>query len=199
MSLHTLADGVFVALLQHILSRILRRLMRAPSERLLNPIANGSWRCLDGAHDFDVRVLEYVDRFFIQDADIWCNCRNEEGGESRKWLISRICEILCWCLTVDVEKHSLAHSWRDVVFRNAEIRSQVSPINTRKVHQLAFKRIALLDPSISLGDYRAAVVSPPRYPYEAGKAKENDRFDLRAPDERQGELTWMRIAAGDTE
>lgn len=75
MSLHTLADGVFVALLQHILSRVLRRLMKAPAERLLNPIANGSWRCLDGAHDFDVRVLEYVDRFFIQDADIWCNCR----------------------------------------------------------------------------------------------------------------------------
>lgn len=108
------------------------------------------------------------------------------GRESRKWLISRICEILCWCLTVDVEKHPLAHSWRNVVFRNAEIRSQVSSINTRKVHQLAFKRIALLDPSVSLGDYRTAVVSPPRYPYEAGESKESDRFDLRAPDERRG-------------
>lgn len=62
----------------------------------------------------------------------------------------------------------------------------MSSINARKVHQLAFERIALLDPSISLGDYRAAVVSPPRYPYEAGESKESDRFDLRAPDERQG-------------
>lgn len=85
MSLHTLADGVFVALLQYILSRIFRRLMKALAEWLLNPIANGSWRCLDSAHDFDVRVLEYVDRFFIQDTDIWCNCRQEKGrGRERK-------------------------------------------------------------------------------------------------------------------
>lgn len=89
MSLHTLADGVFVALLQYILSRAFRRLMKTPAERLLNPIADGPWRCLDGAHDFDVRVLEYVDRFFIQDADIWCNCRKGNGkGEKEPEMIN---------------------------------------------------------------------------------------------------------------
>jgi hypothetical protein len=40
-----------------------------------------------------------------------------------------MCALCRKYLTVDVEKHSLAHSWWNVVFRNAEICAQVSTID----------------------------------------------------------------------
>lgn len=65
-------------------------------------------------------------------------------------------------LTVDVEKDSLAHSWRNVVFRNAEISSQVPSIDIHEAHQFALECITLgLAAIVGLHDYCAAVISPP--------------------------------------
>lgn len=72
-----------------------------------------------------------------------------------------ICEKLCWCLTIDAKKNSFAHSWRNVVFRNAEIRSHVPTVNIHEAHQFALERITLLGPVAHLHEYWTSIVSSP--------------------------------------
>jgi hypothetical protein len=65
-------------------------------------------------------------------------------------------------LTVDVEKHSLAHSWWNLVFRNAEICAQESTIDAVEAQKFAFVRVAPQGSIVDAHQDWTAIVTAPR-------------------------------------